>query len=152
MLKFFFWTLLAVNGVLFAYERGYLESVFPSGREPARMAGQINADKVKIVPPPEANPPAAPGTAEAPALPPASPAPEAAPPAAPAQPAATPPAGAKAPEPKPVVEKVAATAAQPAATAAEKKPDLMACLEIGNFNPDDAKRFSAQLKTAGLAE
>ena len=28
----------------------------------------------------------------------------------------------------------------------------MACVEIGNFNPDDAKRFAAQLKTAGLSE
>ena len=68
MLKLFFWLLLAVNGLLFAYERGYLESIFPSGREPARMASQLNAAKVKIVPPPAAKP------ATEPEVPPAEPA------------------------------------------------------------------------------
>lgn len=28
----------------------------------------------------------------------------------------------------------------------------MACVEIGNFNPDEAKKFAAQLKTAGLSD
>lgn len=28
----------------------------------------------------------------------------------------------------------------------------MACVEIGNFNPDEAKKFAAGLKTAGLSD
>jgi hypothetical protein len=50
MLKFFIWTLLAVNLGLFAYQQGYLNSLFPDGREPARMAQQVNADKITLLP------------------------------------------------------------------------------------------------------
>ncbi|OGB27651.1 MAG: hypothetical protein A3I66_07235 [Burkholderiales bacterium RIFCSPLOWO2_02_FULL_57_36] len=55
MLKFFFLLLLAANGVLFAYHQGHLEKLFPSGREPARIGKQINADKFKLVPAPAMN-------------------------------------------------------------------------------------------------
>lgn len=55
MLKFFFLLLLAANGLLFAYHQGHLEKLFPSGREPARMGKQINADKFKLVPAPPPN-------------------------------------------------------------------------------------------------
>lgn len=54
MFKFFFLFLLFANGVLFAYHQGHLEKLFPSGREPARLGRQINADKFKLVPPPAA--------------------------------------------------------------------------------------------------
>jgi hypothetical protein len=49
-MKFFFWILLLANAGLFAYRQGYLETMMPSSREPARMANQLNADKVKLVP------------------------------------------------------------------------------------------------------
>lgn len=55
MLKFFFFLLLAANGLLFAYHQGHLEKLFPSGREPARVGKQINADKFKLVPAPAPN-------------------------------------------------------------------------------------------------
>ena len=34
----------------------------------------------------------------------------------------------------------------------EKKSDLIACMEIGNFKADEAERFADQIKTAGLSE
>lgn len=49
MLKFFFWCLLLVNGVLFAYQRGYLNTLVSDGREPGRMTSQLNADKIKLI-------------------------------------------------------------------------------------------------------
>ncbi len=51
MLKFLFWILLLANVGLFAYERGYLAALLPDGREPQRMAHQLNADNVKPIPP-----------------------------------------------------------------------------------------------------
>ncbi len=50
MLKFLFWSLLAANLGLFAYQRGYLNAWIPDGHEPARMAQQFNADKMKLIP------------------------------------------------------------------------------------------------------
>jgi hypothetical protein len=54
MLKFFFWILLLANLGLFAYRQGDLDTLVPSGREPARMSNQLNADKVKLIPPGDA--------------------------------------------------------------------------------------------------
>lgn len=61
MLKFLFLGLLAANAALLAYQAGFMESLLPSGREPARMSRQIEADKVKLIAPdsPAAQPPAA---------------------------------------------------------------------------------------------
>jgi hypothetical protein len=50
MLKFLFWTLLLGNAVLFAYHQGYMQALAPDGREPARQARQLNADKLKLLP------------------------------------------------------------------------------------------------------
>ncbi|MEN3293469.1 MAG: hypothetical protein V7642_2722 [Burkholderiales bacterium] len=50
MMKFFFWILLLANAGLFAYRQGYLDTMMPSSREPARMSNQLNADKVKLIP------------------------------------------------------------------------------------------------------
>jgi hypothetical protein len=50
MMKFFFWILLLANAGLFAYRQGYLDTMLPSSREPARMSNQLNADKVKLIP------------------------------------------------------------------------------------------------------
>lgn len=113
MLKFFFWILLLANAALFAYQQGALDALLPSGREPARIANQLNADKIRLIPPP------APRREPEPAPVPAAPQPEVAP------------------------------AVEPGASPVEKKPvekkTVLACIEIGNFNPDEAKRFSAQL-------
>lgn len=60
MLKFFFSMLLLANAVLFAYQQGALDDLLPSGHEPARIGNQINADKVRLIPAPEAKPEPAP--------------------------------------------------------------------------------------------
>ena len=48
MLKFFFLCLLLANGLLYAFHQGHLEKLFPSGREPARISNQLNADKFQL--------------------------------------------------------------------------------------------------------
>lgn len=50
MLKFFFVCLLLANGALFAYQRGYLDTLIPDGREPSRASRQLNVDKIKLIP------------------------------------------------------------------------------------------------------
>jgi len=106
MLKFFFWILLLANGALLTYRQGYLDTMLPSGREPARMSNQFNADKVKLV---ATN--AAPTASAAPA-------------------ASVPPSAEKNAPPEAMV----------------------ACTEIGNFNPEDAKEFEAKLAALALGE
>lgn len=106
MLKFFFWILLMANAGLFAYQQGALDSLLPSGREPARIANQLNADKVKLIPASEAT-------------------------------------RAPTPPPPPVVEPVAAVT---------EKEEVLVCAEAGNFSPDEAKRFSAQLAPLSLGD
>ena len=49
MLKFIFWSLLAINAVLFAFGRGYLGNVKAGEREPARIARQLNTDKIVLL-------------------------------------------------------------------------------------------------------
>ena len=49
MLKFIFWSLLAVNAALFAYGQGYLGHFSGNEREPARLANQLNANQLTIV-------------------------------------------------------------------------------------------------------
>ncbi len=123
MLKFFFWILLLANAGLLAHQRGAFDNMLSSGREPARMSQQINADKIRLIPPPEAKP---------------APDPQPAPPSA--APAASPegtPADAKAPEATPV---------------AAKTPEVAACTEIGNFNPEEARRFTALLTPLALGD
>lgn len=120
MLKFFFWILLLANAALFAYQRGYLDMFLPSGHEPARVANQLNADKIRVVPAPKAS-----SLAVA---------------AAPAEPVVTAEPAAVAAEKKTVQAEGKADTPVVA-----KKPDVIACTEIGNFSAEDAERFSAQL-------
>lgn len=94
------------NAGLFAYQQGALDSLLPSGREPARIANQLNADKVKLIPASEAT-------------------------------------RAPTPPPPPVVEPVAAVT---------EKEEVLVCAEAGNFSPDEAKRFSAQLAPLSLGD
>lgn len=104
MLKFFFWILLLANAGLLGYQQGYFDALLPSGREPARMKNQLNADKVRLVP---------------------------------------------APAPVPVAD---ASPAEATAQPETKKAAVIACTEVGNFNPEEAKRFHAQLAPLALGE
>jgi len=103
MLKFFFWILLFANAGLLAYQQGALDALLPNGHEPARLANQLNADKIHLIPPPAAKP-----------------------------------------EPAPVVE--------PPVVQAQEPVQALACVEIGNFNPEQARSFSAQLAALSLGE
>jgi hypothetical protein len=116
MLKIIFWLLAGANAALFAYQGGYLDSFFPSGREPTRMSHQINADKIRLLP-------ANAGTAAAASS------------IAAAASSAT-----------------SANTAMPVAVNTARKADMVACTEIGNFTPMDAKRFSTQLASLSLGE
>lgn len=49
MLKFIFWSLLCINAVLFAFSQGYLGNIKPGEREPARIAKQLNTDKLQLL-------------------------------------------------------------------------------------------------------
>ncbi|WP_332854444.1 SPOR domain-containing protein [Duganella sp. S19_KUP01_CR8] len=49
MLKFIFWSLVAINATLFAYGKGYLGHFSGNEREPERLLNQLNADKLAIV-------------------------------------------------------------------------------------------------------
>lgn len=75
MLKFFFWSLLAINALIFAYGQGMLGSYRASEREPQRLRNQINTDKLVLQLPAAAGKTAA----AAPAAGPAAAAPAAAP-------------------------------------------------------------------------
>jgi hypothetical protein len=68
VLKFVFWSLLAVNGLLLAYSQGVLGNFRGNEREPARMKSQLNTDKLVLVPAARASA-AAPEPARAPAEP-----------------------------------------------------------------------------------
>ena len=123
MMKFLFLCLLLANGALFAYQQGYLDSLVSDGHEPARATRQFNVDKIKLM---------AVGASDG------------------ASTAATAPAIAPLTEPAPVIEVVPAAAPALAQAPLEKKPALLACTEIGNFNEVDAVRFEKQLTPLAL--
>jgi hypothetical protein len=50
VLKFIFWSLLCINGVLFAYSQGVLGNFKGNEREPSRIKNQLNTDKLRLVP------------------------------------------------------------------------------------------------------
>lgn len=60
MLKFIFWSLLCINGLLFAYGQGYLGNFKGNEREPARMKSQLRPEAIKLVTADEASAAAAP--------------------------------------------------------------------------------------------
>lgn len=127
MLKFFFACLLLANGVLFAYQRGYLDTLLPDGREPSRASRQLNADKIKIISAADA------ASASAPIAPASAPTPASA--------SAT------------AVSNAPASAIDPVVVEVEKKPEqLIACTEIGNFIEGDAIKFEKQLASLTLGD
>jgi hypothetical protein len=76
VLKFIFWSLLAVNAALFAYGRGYLGHFSGNEREPERMLNQLNAGKLAIISADKANNATATASAAAAAANAAKPAPQ----------------------------------------------------------------------------
>jgi hypothetical protein len=129
MLKSLFLLLLLTNAALFAFGRGYLDHFFPAAHEPARLQSQFNTDKLKLLPPKDAQ-----ETKPEPAAATVQSAPEQ-----------------SAPEQSPqelLAQEQPATAPAPQAAA----PVVAACLEIGNFSPDNATRFKAAIEAAGLNE
>ncbi|MDP5007775.1 MAG: SPOR domain-containing protein, partial [Glaciimonas sp.] len=49
MLKYFFGLLLALNVGLFALQKGYLDGFYNNGKEPERMATQLQPDKISLL-------------------------------------------------------------------------------------------------------
>jgi hypothetical protein len=168
MLKILFWLLVAINGALFALGQGLLGKHVVQRSEPQRLAQQLNPEQLVLTPPAAAPAKPAPIVAAAvspPVAPPASgastatpmtaaaaapsPAPAATPPAVKATrasvaiPASTP---APAPTPTPTPTPTSASASPSAST-----PPLLACVEIGNFDPGEAKSFRARLAAAKLS-
>ena len=52
MLKFIFWSMLCLNGLLFAYSQDLLGNYNGNEHEPARLKNQLSADKLRLVAPP----------------------------------------------------------------------------------------------------
>lgn len=130
MLKFIFWTLLAINAVLFAFGQGLLGNFRENEREPGRMRNQIGTENIKLV---AARP---------------VPAPEPAADPEPVVPAPTPVlVMSKPPEPKPESKPESKPEPKP-----EPKPDLVACTLVGNFAPPEARRFEALLAPLALGQ
>lgn len=159
MLKLIFLILLLVNGGLFAYHQGHLDGVLPSGREPARLAQQMNADKIRLLPAQgkaaAQQPPAPPATPLVNPTP--APASQLAPPEAAAVPAvvteaAPPAAAATASVVAAKTEEAGKKAEADPPANADKKPAVVACLEVGNFNEVDAGRFESRLGALALGE
>ncbi len=174
MLKFIFWTLLLGNALLFAYHQGHFDRFLPVNREPARLAQQLNVEKIRLLRPegkPEARPAPAPGSGPAPAPAPAD-KPGSEPGHEPAAGAALDADGTAAALPTPVVAANAVLAPAAEVKADEMKADgartmdtgknggdqksqsaqkaaILACTEIGNFNEADADRFEARLAALG---
>ena len=134
MLKFIFWSLVLANGGLLAYQQGYFDAMVPSGHEPARLKNQLNADKVKLIPPPEPKPAA-----------------EAVPEVRRVQ-AVTSPAPTIATNSATTTAPASVTTSAPATTRepALKKVAVLACAEIGNFTAEEAKKFSARIASLAL--
>jgi len=128
-MRFAFWALLFLNAALFAYGHHYFGNGNADDHEPARLKRQFNTPKLIVL------------TAEQAAV------------AAKAAPAPTAP-GSDAADSKPAAD----TPAQPAAAAATPAPApaaaaaTLACLDVGDFSANDARRFEARLAALGLGE
>ena len=132
MLRFAFWSLLFLNAALFAYGRGYLGTGNGDDHEPARLKRQFNTPKLVVL------------TAEQ-----AAAAAKAAP--APAAPGNDGDAGAAAGTDGKSAESTAPPRPQPEAPPRPPAAAL-ACLDIGTFSANGAKRFEARLAALDLGE
>jgi len=132
LLRFAFWSLLFLNAALFAYGRGYLGTGNGDDHEPARLKRQFNTPKLVVL------------TAEQ-----AAAAAKAAP--APAAPGNDGDAGAAAGTDGKSAESTAPPRPQPEAPPRPPAAAL-ACLDIGTFSANGAKRFEARLAALDLGE
>lgn len=123
MMKFLFVCLLIANGALYAYQQGYLETWLPSGHEPARAKKQFNTDKIKII--------AAGESASA---------------------TSSTSTTATTAETSTTLALATTTTTLAAAAAPNKKPETLACTEVGNFSEAEAVRFEKQLAALTLGE
>jgi hypothetical protein len=133
LLRFAFWALLFLNAALFAYGQGYLGTGSAIEHEPARLKRQFNTPKLVVL---SAEQAAVAATA-APA------------PTAPGDDASTDTAAA------PVAANSEATAVppQPQPETPPRAPaTALACLDIGTFSVNGAKRFEARLAALDLGE
>jgi hypothetical protein len=127
MLKTLLWLLIIANAAMLAAHQGLFGAAPTTQREPARMREQINVDKIRLLEPgvvPASATPAAPALPAAPAAPTSTP-------ATPPQPTSAVPAGSVRP----------ASAGADALATAER----LACLEVGTFTAEEARRFEAAL-------
>ncbi len=138
-LKFGLGLLVLANCSLYAYNAGYLGADSTVGREPARVANQLNAPSIRLLAPP-GQPAAAPeaGKSEAGKSE-----------AGDGAPAATVPTVPLAPAPGPQQTPAAAMGIAASGVAATAAPQQ--CIEIGNFDVADARRFDQQLAALALA-
>ncbi|MFK3741212.1 SPOR domain-containing protein [Massilia sp. TN1-12] len=125
MLRLAFWSLLALNLILFAYAQGVLGTARSMDHEPARLKRQFNTAKLTLLTREQA---------EA---------------AASAPPAPTLPGDANG---APAIVTPAAPSPAAAATPAAAPQAAFACTEIGPFDDTDARRFETRLAALDLGE
>ncbi len=133
MLKFFFFTLIAVNAALFAWHQGYLNEVIPSEHEPARLQNQLRTEQISLRSASVVQENLAAVAIENGARP--TPNPSSTYPA----PAAALPTPLPTPSPTPT-------------PTPSVRAEALACTEIGNFLPVDAKRFENLLSALSLGD
>ena len=136
MLKFIFWSLLAVNAGLFAYGKGYLGHFSGNEREPQRLSNQLNADKLVIIPEEKANNASA-ALASA---------------AATASTGAGAAGGAGGAAGAAGAAGAGTDAGAKATAAAKQAPEVQACVEIASFVLADARRFETVLAPLKLGD
>ncbi|HWZ48793.1 MAG TPA: hypothetical protein VNX00_11330 [Herbaspirillum sp.] len=154
MLKIFFWLLVAINSALFALGQGLLEKQPVQRNEPQRLAQQLHPEQLVLSPTPTvAAPvkPAAPAVTAVAIAQPATPTPTITP--APVPAVALPVLAATTPTPVSTPATAPAPAVKPSPPAPTAAPDahLLACVEIGNFDPSEAKSFRVRLAAAKLS-
>jgi hypothetical protein len=173
MLKILFWLLVAINGAFLALEQGLLEKHPAQRNEPQRLAQQLHPEQLLLTPPAAAvaasvvSPPTETSASAS-----ATPAPTASA-ALPVTAAAVAPAPAAKATPTPISAAAATTASAPAVIPASTSttstptsppsppsPNIqsaslplpaLACVEIGNFDPGEAKSFRVRLAAAKLS-
>lgn len=138
MLRFVFACLLLLNLGLLGWQLGGFDNVMSGHREPARLKNQLNANQVRVLPPPQAGQAsAAPAAVTPPAATPVSPT---------VSPSAQPaPAGKSAPPSSQGATATPASSAQAAPAPALASLKQPACIEIGNLSVADGRRFEAAL-------
>jgi hypothetical protein len=129
VLRFAFWTLLALNGAVFAYGQGYFGNATGGEHEPERLKRQFNTARMTMLSNEQADAMARQAVASAPAA--------AAPSAASAGSA---------------TEAASAPAAAAVPAVAETAAPVIACTEIGTFDAAEARRFDARLAPLELGD